>query len=137
MKHWLLNHYNELLNTHSSPKSVAIGFSLGAFIAVLPTPGIGILLGLLTIFLFPKVSKLALFIAMAIFNPLVLTPIYAMNYQIGDYFLSGTEIMAIDFFAGNSFYHLTLRLLLGSVIMAFIIAVTSYFLVYYLMKNKK
>ena len=57
----LRRHFIEVLRAKTSGHSVAFGFALGSFIAISPTPGFSILLGIAMVAIFKKLNKLSLF----------------------------------------------------------------------------
>lgn len=129
VKKSLKHHINDIIKIKTSPHSIALGFAIGAFIAILPTVGIGILLGIIIIFLFKKVSKLSLFGAMLVFNPLILAPIYYLSYQLGNLILGNAPKQEFDLSLYNMVYHLSARFLLGNVILAVVFSLLSYYIV--------
>src|SRR5690606_31228748 len=74
-----------LSNPTISNKQLALGFALGTFIAVLPTPGFGVLIGIFLVFLFKRINKYTMLFSFAVWNPLFLTPIYLLSYKIGSW----------------------------------------------------
>ena len=129
------SYFKELLKTKTSPHSIAMGFSIGTFVAILPTPGLNILLGLLIVFIFKKISKFALFGAMAIFNPLVLTPIYVFSYKIGNVIFSSEPIVRYKFILLFQIYEFSRRFLVGNLFIATSISILSYFIVKKIVKK--
>ena len=47
-------HFSEVIKIKRSPHSIALGFAVGTFLAILPTPGFSILLGLLIVLIYQK-----------------------------------------------------------------------------------
>lgn len=43
-KEKIMHHFHEALRIKKSPHSIALGFGIGTFIGILPTPGFGVLL---------------------------------------------------------------------------------------------
>lgn len=122
-------HLAEVLKTKTSPHSIALGFAYGTFIGIMPTPGFGILLGLVTVLVFKNVSKLSLFLALAIWNPLVLIPISTLGYRIGGLILGPVPDVEYRVRMVNQAYNFTARLLIGNLTIATILSVLSYFTV--------
>ena len=67
---WSLQQIQERLKAalsgHSSDHEIALGFTVGTAISILPTPGFNLLLGALFIAVYPRVNKLAVFGASAL-----------------------------------------------------------------------
>ena len=87
---WSLQQIQERLKAalsgHSSDHEIALGFTVGTAISILPTPGFNLLLGALFIAVYPRVNKLAVFGAMAVYNPVFMIPFYWASYQLGALF---------------------------------------------------
>ena len=124
------NHLDEMTKVKRSNRSIALGFAIGTFIAVLPTPGFNILVGLLIVFLFKKVNKFSLFGAMLIWNPFILTPVYILSYKIGNIIFESTPMVEYKIHIISQIYNFSRRFLVGNIILAVILAITSSILVY-------
>lgn len=131
------NHFREVIKIKKSPHSIALGFALGTFIAILPTFGLGLIIGLIIVLIFKKVNKLSLIAAFILWNPFVVIPIYLFSYRIGDALMSALPIIKLRFALFNNVYNLTLRLLVGNFIIAFTASVLSYFSIKYFAKAFK
>jgi uncharacterized protein len=130
------DHFKEVLKTKKGEKSIALGFAIGTLIAILPTYGFSILLGLLVVLIFKKISKISLFVGLAFWNPLILTPLYMLSYRIGDYLCRNSAILNnITLF--DKIYNFSRRFLIGNLIIAFSLSFISYFLVNGLLKAYK
>jgi len=116
----------ELSRYHASPDSVAWGGAVGTFIAILPTPGFNILLGLLMLAAFPKMNKFALVGALAFWNPLVCTPLYWLALQIGDALFGATEIVKYKLMLLDQIYQYSRRFLAGIGIIASVMSLVVY-----------
>lgn len=52
IKKWttkIKEHFQEIIRTKPSPHAIALGFTIGTFISILPTPGLNFALGLLEV----------------------------------------------------------------------------------------
>jgi uncharacterized protein len=139
LKERIKNHFHEILRTKKTPNAIAIGFSIGTFIAILPTPGFNILLGLLIIFFSKKVSKYALFIAIAFWNPLITAPLYYLSYKLGNLIFQINDPISLTTLL-TSFKSISLRFMVGNLIIAFLVSIISYITLYYIcnkIKEKK
>ncbi|MCF7861424.1 DUF2062 domain-containing protein [Candidatus Woesearchaeota archaeon] len=128
-------HFKALLETKRTPNSIAVGFAIGTFIAVLPTPGFNILIGLLIVLLFEKISKYALFIAMAVWNPLTVAPFYFLSYKVGSMLDSVIPNFKFGILIVDRAYDYSSRFLVGNFIVAFTLGLTCYLIVYFYLKN--
>ncbi|MBU0466533.1 MAG: DUF2062 domain-containing protein [Nanoarchaeota archaeon] len=124
-------HLREVIELKTSPREIATGFALGTLLAILPTFGFGILMGLLVILIFKGISKISMIAAFAIWNPLVLIPIAALSYKIGDLILSEAPKYTFRIEIINQVYVYSRRFILGNIIVATIFTIISYFVVYF------
>ncbi|MBN2880742.1 DUF2062 domain-containing protein [Candidatus Woesearchaeota archaeon] len=120
-------YFENLATIKTNPNSIALGFSIGTFVSILPTPGLSVLISLLIIFIYPKISKLAILAALVIWNPIILMPISAINYKIGDYILSNNPLNTITLF--EKLFEVSKRILVGSLVTGTTIATISFFIV--------
>ena len=130
------NHLKEVATIKKSPHSIAGGFAIGTFLALLPTFGFGIIIGLLILLLSKKISKLSMLIAFAIWNPLVLAAIYPVSYIVGNAILSDT-IIENESSILNQLLSGSESFLLGSFILALAAAIVSYLFVFSLSHHYK
>lgn len=131
----LKQHFHDLFKLQKSPESLAMGFALGTLIAILPTFGFGILIGLLVILVFEKISKLSMLVSFAFWNPLLLAPLSVLSYKLGDILLGTEPIIDYKLTVLQNFFVFTKRYLLGNLIIAITFTVVSYFIIYYLAKK--
>lgn len=122
-------HFIEILKTHRDTKSIALGFAIGTFVTILPTPGFNILIGLLIIFLFPYLNKYALFTSYFVFNGFVKTPIYILALNLG-YLLFGTGKPIIYDTWIETFSNAGLLFIFGVLILNIVISVSSYYVIH-------
>ena len=129
----LVSFVQKLANENSTPTSIALGFTLGTFIAILPTPGFGAFLAISLTLVFKIFNRLAVIVAVTIWNPLLLVPVYYLSYLLGSILLA----RPIDLHQDLSLYEMlseyTYAFLIGDVILATLIAVASYVSIYRLM----
>lgn len=117
-----------------STREVAGSFSLGVFITMLPTLGTGLLVFLVIAWLTDRVSKIALFASVLVFNPVVKWGVYAASFTLGVVILGPVEGVTpaeVSFSAGPE---IVTRLLVGNLILAVVAAVPSYFVCYRLVE---
>ncbi|MFH1788114.1 MAG: DUF2062 domain-containing protein [Candidatus Altiarchaeota archaeon] len=123
------SHLAEVFKTKTSPHSIALGFAIGTFIGILPTPGFGVLMGLLVILVHERVNKLALFTALALWNPLTLVLVYWASYRIGDVIFGSIPAEKYSIVILNHAYNFTRRFLVGNLVLATTMSTLSYFTV--------
>jgi uncharacterized protein (DUF2062 family) len=128
-KNKVRHHFEDVWKLKNTPHSIALGFAIGTFLAVLPTPGFSILLGFLVILIFERVNKFSLMAAMAFWNPIILIPVYSLSYLIGDFFFGQLPVVEIRIRLLEQAYNLTRRFLIGNVILAIIFSIASYFII--------
>ena len=125
-----LDHFKEVARTKTSPRSIAFGFSLGTFISILPTTGFGFIIGLLIVALFKRISKYGLFLAMLIWNPITVAPVYVLSYQIGDWLVVKESGLPLDWI--EQFIAYSQTFMVGNILVNMPITIFSYFTIYYL-----
>ena len=110
-----------------TPREVAFSFSLGVFITMLPTLGTGLLVFLVLAFLFTRLSKIAMFASVLVFNPVVKWGVYGTSYSLGRYMLGPEPGASFDSVSWSMGYDVLVRLWLGNLILATAVAIVSYF----------
>ena len=118
----------EVLRTASSDHTVSIGYAIGTFISILPTPGFSVLVGVLVVMIFPRISKVAVFLAMAIWNAWTAMPIYWLSAVIGEAIFGDAPIVWFELEALNQVFQYTRRFLIGNLIFSIPFSFFSYFL---------
>ncbi|MEM6842463.1 MAG: DUF2062 domain-containing protein [Bacteroidota bacterium] len=119
----------QLIQPESSRQSIALSFSLGTLIAILPTPGFGILLGLLLILIFRSLNRIAMILAITLWNPLLQLPVYYVSYWLGSILLGNSVALTTDESWMTLLTHHTKAFVVGNTILAALISVVSYILV--------
>lgn len=138
----LKNHFRKIIKIKKSPHSIALGFAIGTFISILPTPGLNILIGLLVVLVYKNVNKFSLFGAIVFWNTLTMAPIYFLSYKVGNLFFGSAPVVNYNLAILNKIYYFSRRFLVGSFIMAVFVSSASYvlirlFLINYHNKTKK
>ena len=133
MQERLKRYFRELVTAHTDEHDIALGFAIGTFIGIVPTPFISFPLGLLVVLLYPKVNKLALFGSLVLWNPFTMAPFYYLNYQVGALLFGGSSAEVLALLNDFSFRHLLSTsatalqsYLIGSLIVASIVALLGY-----------
>lgn len=117
------------LSGHSSDHEIALGFTVGTAISILPTPGFNLLLGALFIAVYPHVNKLAVFGAMAVYNSIFMIPFYWASYQLGALFFGADPVFHYDVVVLNQAFDFTRRYLVGNLIVTAVTSAITYPLV--------
>lgn len=118
-----------------SPHQIAASFALGAFITMLPTWGLGILVFFALVYLFDWINRIALFASVVVFNPVVKWGVYAASLTLG-FFLLGS-VQATSEPSPEVAQAVIIRLLVGNMILAFVATVLSYAGVYWLVTRHR
>lgn len=102
--------WQELAQTNASPKSVAMAFAIGTFISVLPTPGLNLIIATFLASWFKQLNRAGLLAAIAVWNTLVVAPLYFISHKIGAFVFDAAPFtalthnvdgVAVDFIIGN------------------------------------
>ena len=134
-KNKIKKHFEEVIRIKTSPYSIALGFAIGTAIAVLPTFGLGVFIGLLVVLIFKKISKISMFAAFAVWNPLVLFSLYGLAYKMGDFLLTGIPNKIYSFWLWNQLFNYSRRFLVGNLILTILITEASYIVAYLIAKK--
>jgi uncharacterized protein len=117
---------HELSVEHKEPHQIALGLSIGTFISILPTPGFNVIIGLIILFLYPKLNKVGLFLGLAIWNPFTAIPIYLISLKIGSIIFGNLDVITYEFTLWERVFHFTRRFLVGNLIFATSVSLLSY-----------
>jgi uncharacterized protein (TIGR03546 family) len=129
--------YAQVAEIKTQPHEIAFGLALGLFLGIIPTLGIHILLALLIIAIF-RVNKVALFIGLALMNPLVTPLIYSLSLKIGGIILNTQQIeVSFNLITWTYIKHYIKPFLLGNIILAVVVGLVSYCVTYFLVKYYK
>ena len=129
VKKKLSSYLSDVLSIKTSPNSVALGFAIGSFIAITPTPGFSVLIGLLIVFLFRNVSKLALFVALALWNPITVIPFHILSLKIGSILFGSFPVVEYKLSMLDQIFVFSRRYLIGNLVIASFVSIISYFVV--------
>lgn len=125
----------KLAKENSTPASIALGVAIGSFIAILPTPGFGAFLAISLTLFFKGINRLAVVVAVTIWNPLLLVPLYYLSYLLGSILSANPIVIANELSLHEMLFQYTGAFLLGNIIFAVSIALVSYVGVYRLMTD--
>ncbi|MBS3137646.1 DUF2062 domain-containing protein [Candidatus Woesearchaeota archaeon] len=129
--------YAQVAEVKTQPYEIAFGLALGLFLGILPTLGFHILLALLIIAIF-RINKVALFIGLALTNPLVTPVIYSASLKIGGLILNTPNIeVSFNLITWGYIKHYIKPFLIGNIILATAAGLISYAITYYFVKYYK
>lgn len=134
MKH-LRRKLRELLLSNVTPKEVSSSFALGMFISLTPTLGLHTALAMGFAFLLKK-NKIATLMGAHFTNPLIVLPVFYFNFRLGQWMIGDTNHIA---FSHELLLHpsqlgskILVPLWVGSLAMAILGSITSYYLILFL-----
>lgn len=119
--------YRAFSEEHTT-EEVARSFGLGVFITMLPTLGVGFVVFFILATVFDSLSKLALVASAVVFNPIVKWGVYALSLGLGIVLLGPVEGVSMTDASLAAAPEVVVRLVVGNVILAVVVAVSSYFL---------
>ncbi len=137
------NYLEQVIKEEKTPHDIALGFAVGAFIGILPTPGISVALALLAIFIWKRLNKVAIFAGIAVFNPFVNIPIIYYAHLLGGLLIPPVFPPDTPYGYVVHLLNTSARILAGSIITATLLSIASYFIVkritsnYFAMKKTK
>ena len=131
----LSKHFKEIFSVKDSPHAIASGFAIGTAIAVLPTFGLGVIVGIFIVLIFKKISKIALFASFIVWNAFILTPFAVLEIKIGGILLKNVRSTTYKIEILNEIFVYSRDYLLGNLIITIIATILSYFVIYYLAKK--
>ncbi len=126
---------DHIIEYHKTPHEIALGFSIGVFLGLVPMAGIEYLIALLIIFLFKHINKLFLFAGMAVFNPIISAPFVYYGHRLGGLILRPVFPPDTPYGYIVELLHTSARILAGSIIIGCTMAVISYFIVKHFAKK--
>lgn len=123
--HSLREQWLVLSQTNAAPKSIALAFAIGTFISVLPTPGLNIPLATLLASSFKQLNRAGLLAAVAVWNALVVAPIYALSHKVGSFV--APSLPALQNQPENASFFI--GFLVGNILLTIVITGLSYIIV--------
>ncbi|MEK6852523.1 MAG: DUF2062 domain-containing protein [Nanoarchaeota archaeon] len=117
--------WQDIFSLEASPHQIALGFTIGIFMGILPLAGIEYLIAIALMFIL-RVSKLALFTGLLIVNPITTPLVYYASFQLGKLIVGYEPIEEVQFFSREFFLNASKPLLVGNLIIAVSAALISY-----------
>jgi uncharacterized protein (DUF2062 family) len=109
-----------------STERVARTFSLGLFVAMLPTVGVGPTLLLAVSGIVERVNRLSVVAAVLVCNPLVKPAVYVLGLAVGVLLLGPVEGVTLTGVSLGAAPDVLVRLLVGNLVIAAVVAVAGY-----------
>jgi uncharacterized protein len=129
--------YSSLMNIYGEPRSVALGYALGTFLAASPLMGIHCILAISVAGVL-KWNRLAAGIGAFNSNLLTAPMLYYSTYYIGARILGLKEVLAspskpVEMLSKGG--DVIMALLLGGIVLGVPLAICSYYLILFLVKH--
>ena len=115
-----------IVEAEASPHALALAFSLGTLISLLPTPGLNLALIALLTAVFKRIHKGALVASMGVWNIFVITPMYVLGHQVGTVLVGDTAVLPPLPFADGRLSNLGAAFFVGNLIVAVAVTAVSY-----------
>jgi|SRR3989344_1271979 len=136
LRNKIKHHFHEALKAKNSDHEVALGFAIGTFLEIFfLVPGLGLLISILVLLMYSRLSKYALLFALLFWNILFIAPLYILSYHVGN--LIFDVYPSVDFDAGFSSNVLLLsrRFLIGHLIVSSVFSIFIYFIAKWIIKT--
>jgi uncharacterized protein (DUF2062 family) len=117
------------LQADASPHQIAKGFAVGTFISLLPMPGIDFLVATGLLAIFKQLNKVAIYSAFAVWNTLVVAPLYVLSSKLGALAFTTRPFHAFDWVFGTYLNETVKYFLVGNLVLALTLTAVSYILV--------
>lgn len=135
VKNRVANYLEDVIKEEKTPHDIAMGFAVGAFIGILPTPGVSVALAFLAIFIWKHLNKVAIFAGIALFNPFVNIPIIYYAHLLGGLLIPPVFPPDTPYGYLVQLLNTSARIFAGSIITATILSTISYFIVKKIVSN--
>jgi len=117
-----------VLNSDKSDMSIALSYSFGTLIALLPTPGFSTAIGIGFITIFKQLNKMAVLLSMLVWNAITIIPIYWLSFKIGTHISNSLPDVEVQNETLRQVLLYFKQFALGNLALTIPIAVGSYFL---------
>ena len=118
-----------MMQTDASPQQLAKGFAVGTFISILPIPGLDFLLATLVLAIFKQLNKMAIFSAFAVWNTIVVAPLYVLCGKLGALLFTLRPLATFDMVFGTYVSETVKYFVVGNLVMTLGLTAVSYLLV--------
>ncbi len=120
----LKQQWQELTQSNATPRNLAAAFALGAFISVLPIPGVDLMVTTLLAAWFKQLNRAALYAAAVVWNTFVVAPFYILSRQVGGFLFQTGYIPELTL--GGQASALAQRFLVGNLVVAVLVTAVSF-----------
>lgn len=125
--------YYKIIRTQNTPHEIALSFSVGAFIGVMPTFGIASILCIIVATFF-KLNIAVTVLGSWISNPWTSPIFYTISYEIGKHLIIFLPILNNYNYSYLPKFHIIIKTLqymvIGGIILGLIIAIICYIIIY-------
>jgi uncharacterized protein (DUF2062 family) len=128
-----------LLKADASAHNQALGFAVGTFISLLPTPGFNFALALLLASWF-RLHRATVLVSLAIWNVFVTAPIFALSYRLGNWLFPAPATTSVTAQWQAQVISFVQGFLVGNLIIAGLVTAVSYavvLLIVWLLREKR
>ncbi len=130
---------NALLKAEASAHNQAMGFAVGTFISLLPTPGLNFALALLLAGWF-RLHKATVLVSLAVWNVFVTAPFFALSYRLGNLLFPAPATASVSAQWQAQVISFVQGFLVGNLIIALGVTAVSYsivLLIIWLVRDKR
>lgn len=137
----LKERFFRLLKLNNSPPEIALGISVGVFIAILPVYGLHTILAIIAAVLIKRVNKIAILIGTNISTVFTFPFITWGGYNLGRLILGNhyppLQWQAFKYFSYKTILNFYYPLFIGSLIMGLVLTTLFYFITFWFMARRK
>ena len=128
------SHYHSIVKSEEKLHIIALSFSIGTFIALTPFLGVDVFIILLIALIWKKANKISLVAPLLVFNPITQIPFQYLGFKLGDILFGSSPTVKYNIVIINHIYEYSRRFLLGNLIIAVVMSIISYFIIYQIVK---
>ncbi|WP_420644069.1 DUF2062 domain-containing protein [Candidatus Leptofilum sp.] len=128
-----------LLKVEASAQNQAMGFAVGTFISLLPTPGFNFALALMLAG-WLRLHKATVMLSLAIWNVFVTAPFFALSYRLGSWLFPAPATVSVTEQWQAQVISFVQGFLVGNLIVAAVVTAVSYtivFLIAWILREKR
>jgi uncharacterized protein (DUF2062 family) len=123
-----------ILISDKSDVSIALSYSFGTLIALLPTPGFSTAIGIGFIAVFKQLNKMAVLLSMLVWNGITIIPVYWLSFKLGTSISNSLPEINVKNEVLQQVLLYFKQFVLGNLALTIPIAIGSYFLAIVLLK---
>lgn len=117
----------EILKSEDSIRLIAVSFGLGTFVALMPAPGFCTITAVILVAIFRQLSKVGMFIAIALYNGITMIPFYWLGLIVGGIIFNEPQIATSEIDYANILVENGKRFVVGTLAVVIPYSVLSYF----------